>query len=137
MGVPVNVPFNSNMPLSTDSPSNSQSQFLTNNQSLNQLVPVDHYGFGNNLGGWHNVIHIPQIAGNSNPPPTTVPQGAGQIYTRTIGGQINLFYEDASGNVYQLTPNTPPPAYPIVRAAVVFASPNTISNSYNITSVVR
>jgi hypothetical protein len=138
MGIPVNVPFNANIPQATDSPSVTQGQFLTNNQSINQIIPVDHYGFGNNLGGWHNVIHLPQVSGNTNPPPTTTPVNAGQIYTRTVGGQLNLIYEDASGNIYQLTPNAPPsPTYPIVRSSAVFNSVPTIFNSYNASSVVR
>ena len=134
----MNFNYVNNIPQPTDDPEDSQPQLLTNTQSNFSIWNVDHYGFGNNMGGWHNVVHIPQISGNVNPPPTTSPANAGQLFTKTVAGNICLFYEDQAGNVYQLTPNTvPSPSYPIVRSAVSFASPNTINNSYNITSVVR
>lgn len=99
----MNFNFSTTIPATANNPSNDQPTMLTNNVSDAGIWNIDHYGYNNNLGGWHNVIHIPQITGNANPTPTTTPALAGQVYARTISGDLELFYESPLGIVSQLT----------------------------------
>jgi len=98
-----NVIYNRNIPDGPNNPSQDQPKMKTNTNSLDDLISIDHIGFGNNQGGYHNVIH--------QPPQTLDPAvlaGIGQLYTRTISGAEELFYRSGTtGIVSRLTPANP------------------------------
>ncbi len=103
----MNFNYTLGIPNGPDNPSDDQPIMQTNNDSGANIWNVDHYGFVNPLGGWHKNIRLPQIAGNADPmavnPGNGFPANAGQIYTRTINGDLELFYESSAGVVNQLT----------------------------------
>ena len=98
-----NFTYTTNIPLSTNKPSVDQPNMQTNTNSISSIIAVDHNGFGTATGtqsdGWHTVIHsVPQAID----PPAVL--GFGQIYTRTVTGDQQLFYESGGGVISQLTP---------------------------------
>lgn len=54
-----NVPYNTNIPFASNSPSQDQPRMQENTNSLKALIEIDHIGFGNNQGGYHQDIHQP------------------------------------------------------------------------------
>lgn len=136
----MNLTYTQNIPAADHNPSNDQNPMMVNFNSIYTWTNGDHYGFEDGQRGtWHKVIHLPQISGNSTPPPTTTPVPAGQLYTKTSSGAVELFYEDNLGNETQLSNALG--THPVARAAVNFsvsAGPViTINNSFNVASVVR
>jgi hypothetical protein len=97
----MNLTFNTGVPAAANNPSNDQNPMRVNNVSNAAIWNVDHFGFGLNEGGWHNIIHLPaQLA---DPAPATSPVNAGQLYTKTVSGDLELFYESSGGIISQLT----------------------------------
>jgi len=89
-----NVAYNTNIPFASNSPSQDQPRMQENTNSLKSLIEIDHVGFGNNEGGYHNVIHQPpQVAD----PAAIV--GIGQTYVKTTNGDQQLFFESGLGVV--------------------------------------
>jgi hypothetical protein len=126
--------YNTGIPAAPNNPSVDQPDMLTNTDSIDGLIDVDHIGFNENLGGYHDVIHQPpQVAA-----PGTI-AGIGQTYTKTVTGDQQLFYKSGLGVETQLTSSGGVSA----RAAVNFsigAGPGfliTINNSFNVTSITR
>lgn len=104
-----NFVYTTNIPLATNKPSVDQPNMKTNTNSINSIIGVDHLTFGTATGsesdGWHTVIHsVPQ---GSDPGSIT---GFGQVYTKTVSGDQQLFYESGNGVVSQLTPGGIPVA---------------------------
>lgn len=103
----MNFNYTPGIPNGPNNPSDDQPNMKDNNDSNLAIWNIDHYGFVNPLGGWHKNIRLPQIAGNTDPtavnPGNGFPANAGQIYTRTINGDLELFYESSAGVVNQLT----------------------------------
>ena len=93
--------YNQNVPNPPNNPSTDVVPMQTNTNSAYNIWNKDHFGFNNNLGGWHNIIHIP--VQTVDPAPVTSPANAGQIYTKTIAGDTELFYESSGGVISQLT----------------------------------
>jgi len=90
--------YDSNVPAANHSPKNDQGQMQTNAASISSLIGIDHIGFNVPSGGYHNIIHqAPQAAD-----PATV-AGVGQIYTKTVSGDQQLFYESGNGIINQLS----------------------------------
>lgn len=56
-----NVPYNTNIPFASNSPSQDQPRMQENTNSLKSLIEIDHIGFGNNQGGYHQDIHQPVL----------------------------------------------------------------------------
>lgn len=54
-----NYSYNNNIPAASDIPSQSQSQLQTNCTSVASILSVDLYGFGNNDGGTHQQVTLP------------------------------------------------------------------------------
>ena len=93
-----NVPYNTNIPFASNSPSQDQPRMQENTNSLKSLIEIDHVGFGQTFGGYHNVIHQgPQVAD-----PASI-AGIGQTYTKTVSGDQQLFFESGAGIISQLT----------------------------------
>lgn len=96
--------YNAGIPATNNDPSVDQPNMQTNTNSINGIFPVDHFGFNNNLGGWHNVIHMPRQL--SPPPAVTSPSpGAGSLYTMIPSGgtDAQLYYTSPGASVTQLT----------------------------------
>lgn len=93
--------FYNMIPAANNNPSNDQPLMLVNNQSTQSIIAVDHIGFNAANGGYHTIIH--QGPQGSDPAAIT---GFGQTYTKTIGGDVVLFYESGNGVVTQLTSST-------------------------------
>lgn len=99
--------YNPNIPQIIDVPSASQPQILTNFFQANTLFALNHYAFNDAtvaLRGKHKIVVLPeQVAG----PVTTATEGA--IYTKSVGGEPNLFWRRRnSGNEIQMTTNITP-----------------------------
>lgn len=95
--------YNRNIPDGPNDPSNDQPDMKENTNSIDDWTKVtqDHYGFNVPFGGYHRYIHQP---------PQTTPgniSGIGQTYTKTVGSDVQLFYESGTGVETQLTgPNS-------------------------------
>jgi len=129
-----NFSFTRDIPFATHNPSSDQPIMQTNTNSEDSIWAVDHHGFNDNLGGYHNVIHQdPQLAN-----PAAIP-GIGQTFVKTIGSDVQLFYESGLGVVSQLSNSSAL----LPRVAVNFSvGPGpvfliTTNSSFNVTSVVR
>lgn len=91
--------YNRNIPDGPNDPSNDQPDMKENTNSIDDWTKVtqDHYGFNVPFGGYHRYIHQP---------PQTTPgniSGIGQTYTKTVGSDVQLFYESGTGVETQLT----------------------------------
>jgi hypothetical protein len=91
-----------NIPFATNNPSSDQPNMLTNTNSTDQLIAIDHHSFNDNLGGYHKVIH--QTPFSTGADPASIP-GIGQEYVKTVGSPSDqqLFYESGLGVISQLT----------------------------------
>src|SRR2546430_8289315 len=97
-----NFTYTTNIPLATNEPSVDQPNMKINTNSINSIIGVDHLTFGTATGtqsdGYHKVIHsVPQVSD-----PVAI-AGFGQVYTKTVSGDQQLFYESGGGVKTQLT----------------------------------
>ncbi|HMG16084.1 MAG TPA: hypothetical protein VK590_11590 [Saprospiraceae bacterium] len=89
--------YTRDIPNPPNNPSSDVPNMKINTNSISDLINVDHISFGVANGGYHKVVHLsPQTT-----PGTIV--GIGQLYSKTISGDQQLFYKPGSGNEYQLT----------------------------------
>lgn len=120
--------FNPNIPQSTDIPSQSQGEILTNFQQLNTVFDIDHVPFNDATvadRGKHDQSTYIELAVD---PTTAVDEVA--VYSKDQGGVAELFYRrESNGAVGQLT---------IFKAWASFTgSPVAIQDSFNISGIVR
>lgn len=111
--------YNPNIPLSSDRPSQSQSQILTNFSELNTVFSVNHVAFDNVTianRGKHNDVSLLQQAAD---PAAVV--GEGQLYTKQIASVPAPSYRIAAG-IYGV---------PLVINAGDFATINGTANTYD------
>jgi len=82
-----NITYTRGIPASSHNPSTDQPDMQINNDSIDDLISVDHYGFNDNNGGFHKVIDlVNQIA------IPALPSGVGmQLYS----GANNLIFKNA------------------------------------------
>lgn len=98
-----NYTYNTNIPLSTNSPSTDQPNMQTNTNSINSILDVDMIGFNDNDGGYHSkVTLVDQVSS----PPVAV-TGTDIVYSATASGTIELYLQRPSGSAIQLTRGTP------------------------------
>lgn len=107
-----NVIYNINIPDGPNNPSVDQPKMKTNTNSLKTLIEVDHIGFGNNHGGYHNVIHqetqtnVNTIAGVnqlfSGVPGTLIVNGNPTAFIPN-NGDTQLYSLTGMGGLQQLT----------------------------------
>jgi hypothetical protein len=97
-----NYDYNLNIPFATNKPSVDQPDMQINTNSIASIIGTDHLTFGTATGsqidGYHNIIHFNTQLNDPNAIP-----GTGQLYTRTISGDQELFYESGNGIKSQLT----------------------------------
>jgi hypothetical protein len=85
-------------------PADSEDAYLGANRirgiklATSERLAVDHSMAGDTLDGTHLKLTIPEIAAD---PTNTVDTGF--VYTKNVAGATELFYEDAAGNIKQLT----------------------------------
>lgn len=124
--------FTIGIPDGPNNPSQDQPKMKINNDSIERIIREDHYGFNDNLGGYHNVIHQPEVLANIAP---VAILGIGQTYVKTIAGDQELFYKSGGDVETQLTAGPGK-----VVAAVNFSALGAViilGNTINVTSVVR
>ena len=121
--------FNPNIPQSSNIPSQSQAQFLTNFGQLNTIFDVDHVTYDNATSanrGKHDKSTYVELG---SAPATLTNEVA--VYAKDTGTQPDLFYRpEGSGTEQRLTGGG------ITAAAWVYYNGSAISSSYNVTSVV-
>lgn len=78
--------FNSNIPAASNNPSSDQPLMLTNNQSTEGIIGIDHVTFNTLGGGQHLQV---TFNGNNVPIPPVVPP---ILFTNTIAGLPQLFF---------------------------------------------
>lgn len=105
-----NFTYNRDIPFETNNPSNDQPKMKINTNSTYDIINVDHYTFGVDLGGLHKQVRMPI----SNGVPGTIPIGLianeGTLYTKVepaakpTTNEAALFYSpDNSAKEYQMT----------------------------------
>lgn len=90
--------YTRDIPFASHNPSSDQPTMQTNTNSIDSLIEEDHYSFNDNNGGYHKVIRLPPQVAN----PASI-AGIGQVFTKTITGDEELFYESGLGVIVQLT----------------------------------
>ncbi len=103
-----NFVFTRNIPLGSHNPSVDQNPMKNNFNSTDSIIDIDHFGFNDNLGGYHDIIHQPaQVA---DPAPIGGPPQINQVYVKsytpdTTGGvaDVQLFNRTSVGQISQLT----------------------------------
>lgn len=89
--------FDTTVPAANNAPKNDQPIMQINNASTAGLIAVDHVGFNFPDGGYHKIIHqTPQSD------PVSIPS-IGQLYSKLLSGNTQLFYESSNGVITQLT----------------------------------
>ena len=96
--------YNQNIPDGPNNPSADQPLMKINTNSIFNIIAVDHIGFNSTPGGYHNIIHF-NDQGATTPPQVL---GVGQLFTKTVGSDQELFYESGNAVVTQLTGASPP-----------------------------
>jgi len=88
-----NVPYNTNIPFASNSPSQDQPRMQENTNSLKSLIEIDHIGFGNNQGGYHQDIHQPvlPIGGQTAWDPVIGSVGRLAVEAAAIAGLQQIF----------------------------------------------
>lgn len=101
-----NYTYNRDIPNEPNAPADDQPNMKVNNNSIQDFLAVDHFGFNNNDGGWHEQVTMPEA---STAPTTAANQGA--LYTKDVSGTTQLFYRrESDGDEYQLTTSNTPSA---------------------------
>ena len=116
-----------NLPVSTNSPSVDQPNMTVNNQSAAGIWDIDHIGFNNAQGGWHQ-----QVTFNNNNVPSTPADPQSIVYTDsgTASTDAQLHWKNANMTL---------PVSPIKGAGWYTQSGGSVTTiqSFNVTSVVR
>jgi hypothetical protein len=87
--------YNPNIPQANDLISVSQGQLLNNFSQANVVIAKDHYAFDDTLNGkegLHQQVTFPSV--KASDPTIVSPKGI--LYTKTSGGDSQLFYENAT-----------------------------------------
>ncbi len=97
--------YNLNIPEANNNPSEDQPDMQENTNSIDSLINVDHFSFGeSNHDGEHRQVTMPLRGGGSGSIPPGRIADEGTLYTKTANAETQLFYTpDASGNQYQLS----------------------------------
>lgn len=91
--------YNLNIPNAPNNPSSDQPLMQINTNSINSIIDVDHFSFGQgNNDGRHRQAQL--VAGSL---PVGLVSGEGTLYTKVSTGSQLFYSPDASGNEYQLT----------------------------------
>lgn len=133
------VNYNLGIPAKNNNPSIDQPNMQTNTNSIYALLTQDHIGKNDINGGRHNIIHF--VEQLTDPVAIAVPP-IGQLYTKNISADSELFFESANAKITQLTNQGT-----LFNGVQVFINFNgtvagnnavqIIRNSFNVTQVTR
>lgn len=90
--------YNLNIPFASNKPSADQPLMLQNTNTIDTWNNIDHFSFSSSNAGYHNIVHQPPQVGK----PGAI-GGIGQLYTKTISGDQQLFFETGAGTETQIT----------------------------------
>lgn len=62
-----NQPYTTNIPFSTNNPSDDQPIMMSNNNSIPLVLAIDHYAFNDNNGGYHKQVNLVNEANPGTP----------------------------------------------------------------------
>ena len=98
------MPYNAQIPLSTDLLSTSQGDIQANFQALNTFLTVNHEGFSSADAGKHKFVTFPLQAGNP-----AIAAGEIALFNKnsTYTTFNELFIKNRAGTVYSLTASLP------------------------------
>lgn len=100
----MNIDYTPNVPTPPHFPATDVNAMQQNTNSVPTWITVDHIGFGDNDGGYHDVIHFKTQA--VDPAPVGL---RGELYTKqiTIDAITDevLYYQSGGGRIFQLTTN--------------------------------
>lgn len=125
----MSFPINVNIPNTPNDPADDQPEIKKNFANISGYLTVDHIAPGALNNGFHKVIHQPAQNPNVDPAPIA---GVGQTYTKTVGSDVQLFYESGLGAVTQLTG----PKQPLVTAIGYTSLPGGVLMQWGSTTVV-
>lgn len=113
-----NFNYNINIPAPNNNPSNDQGLMFTNTNSIFNWAAIDHHGFGDDLGGYHAIVHqdVGTPARSVNRTLATAPvnfpgaiAGINQLFAASVvspsSTDTQLFSITGNGGVSQLTGN--------------------------------
>jgi len=99
----MSFPINTTIPAASHYPGNDQPGMQQNFLNINGFLGVDHVSPGATNDGYHKVIHQPPQGSD----PGSI-AGIGQLYTKTLSSDQQLFFESGLGVITQLTgPSAP------------------------------
>lgn len=118
------ISYNLGVPAANNNPSNDQPDMLVNTQSISDIWAVDHVTFSGNPAGTHAQV---TFSSKNTPGAQTDPQSV--LYTRdgTASTVADLAFTNQNGTFY---PN-------LIRAAAIVTSPTTLTQSFNVDSIVN
>jgi len=121
--------YTRDIPFASHNPSADQPVMQTNANSIDSLIQEDHFGFNDNQGGWHKVIHQnPEVAD-----PAAIPT-IGQTYTKTFDTKQNLYYRSGDGTIYGIVNQSLSGIHAIgVAPTTVFVVPDNCTGFVNFT----
>ncbi len=99
--------YNNNIPAANNNPSVDQPNMLTNTNSIDSIINVDHYSFETNFDGTHKQVQLKEVAGGDGTIPVGL-QGTGfetlysSVVTTPNTGEI-FFVRGAEATGIQLT----------------------------------
>jgi hypothetical protein len=93
-----NFSYNNAIPATNNNPSTDQPGMLTNAISIDSILAIDHVGFNATNGGTHNQSTYNNLIAK---PAILATQGA--VYTKSVGGTSQLFFENSAAVETQLT----------------------------------
>lgn len=116
-----------NLPVSTNSPSVDQPNMTINNQSAAGIWDIDHIGFNNSQGGWHQ-----QVTFNDNNVPATPTDPQSILYT-------DQGTSSTDAQLHWVNANMTLPVSPVKSAGWYTVSGGVVTSvqSFNVVSVVR
>lgn len=116
------MPYNANIPQSTDRLKDSQPLILANFQAIQALIDVDHVDFALPNMGKHNFVHLPTQAA---PPVTNATEVALFSQVATVSGVPELFFMRnnnpaiTSNNAITMNGNTANEGYTVIPSGLI------------------
>lgn len=107
-----NFTYTRGIPASSHNPSTDQPDMQINNDSIADLIEIDHFGFNdqNNSSGYHKkTTYVSNIYTLAAPPPSVAGQVVEYAFNTGVGGNALAYVRDGLGTGIQLT-NTFTPA---------------------------
>lgn len=92
--------YNTGIPAAANNPSSDQPNMQTNTNSIGSWVSVDHYGFNNSLGGYHQQVHL------TNQSAPGIGTANGVFYANLANGQSWPYWQNTLGSFQLMGQNS-------------------------------